>query len=401
MKPFKELVSKVLEEGTLYSNGKGNCLGVIGEQVKYNIANHLPAVTGKKTNIKWAIVEMCMFLKGATNIDFLKPYGAEKIWEGQALSEDLKVMGIRSPIDVVEEYAQKTNISPEEAQQFLIERTKSYQDNRIELSSKIPVNVQQLAPEQMEGLLTEEQYVEEMKALDKWMEEPFVELGIALREEKVAIPKGYLGPIYGAQWRKWKGVTPQNKIIEIDQIMDNLRKLSECPTTRQAILTSWNPAAIVSEKIPYDKKIAAGFMGQPPCHVLYHFLGRENEQGEIELNTTLWLRSNDLMLGHPFNAIGATVLTHLMANFLGWKVGKLVMQISDAHLYEEHTEGAKEYLERPIHDLPTFNLPKEINILNFEVEDILKAVGPYTHEPYMAFELKTRVENEATEEQSQ
>lgn len=402
MKAFQDLVTHVLETGTLYSNGKGKCHGVIGAQVSYDISNNLPAVTGKKTNIAWAIAEMCMFIKGISHIDFLKPYGAEKIWEGQSLSEDLIVPSPRAPMDVVEEYAQKTGVTEEEAKNFLVTRTTEYQQRLVALSTKIPTNGKELSEEEMIGLLSEEEYHAEVAKLNEWIEQPFVDLGISLRSDRVVMSKGSLGPIYGTQWRKWKAVAPNNRVVEIDQLAECIEKLKQTPTTRQAILSSWNPAAIVNENIAYDDKIKAGFMGQPPCHVMYHFLGRENDQGEMVLNTTLWLRSNDLMLGHPFNAVGATVLTHLLANQLGWKVGKLVMQISDAHLYEEHVEGAKEYVQRPIHPTPTFNLPPEVTLTNFTVEDVLAAVGEYTHEPYMPFGLKTRVNatTETTQEQA-
>ena len=88
MREFKQLVQDVLDNGVLYNNGKGNCLGVIGSQVKYDISETLPVVTSKKTNIPWAVAEMAMFIKGISHLDFLKKYGAEKIWAGQSLSED-------------------------------------------------------------------------------------------------------------------------------------------------------------------------------------------------------------------------------------------------------------------------------------------------------------------------
>ena len=390
---FKQLVQHVLDNGELYNNGKGNCLGVIGAQVQYDVSETLPVVTSKKTNIRWAVAEMAMFLKGISHLDFLKEFGAEKIWEGQSLSEDLVVKGLRSPLDVIEEYSQKANVTLDEARDFMTNRATEYQNKRMELMAKLPADETQEITEE-NGLLTKEQYEEEMKKLNDWIEEPFVALGIALNEDKVIKTKGDLGPIYGTQWRKWLGATPEGKAAYIDQIKINFEKLKKTPTTRQAILTSWNPMMIVDENFGYDEKISQGFMGQPPCHVNYHFLGRQDAEGNWVLNTTVWLRSNDLMLGHPFNAIGGALMTHLMANALGWKPGKVTMQISDAHLYEEHIEGAKEYIARPEHPLPSFKLPEGVDIFNFEVQQILDAIGEYKHEPYMAFDLKTRVEQE-------
>lgn len=394
MLAFQDLVKGVLTDGKLYSNGKGKCLGVIGAQVKYDISKTLPVVTAKKTNFRWAMAEMAMFIKGISHIDFLKPYGAEKIWEGQGLSEDQIVDTIRPPLEVITEFAEKTNTSIDEATKFMNERAQQYSEAKVAL-------IGQLAPaegtdtECADGeFLSQDEYKTKVQELETWLAEPFVNLGIEVRIPKTIRTKGDLGPIYGSQWRGWSGIAPNGKPVRIDQIKDIIGKLRRASTTRQAILTSWNPLAIVDESYGYDEKIKAGLMGQPPCHVNYHFLVRENEEGNLALNTTVWLRSNDLMLGHPFNAIGATVLTHLMANELGFEVGQLTMQISDAHLYEEHIEGAKEYVERSTHSLPTFNLPKEVTVFNFEVEDLFNAVGEYSHEPYMPFPLKTRVEQE-------
>lgn len=393
MREFKQLVQDVLDNGVLYNNGKGNCLGVLGAQVKYDISKTLPVVTSKKTNIYWAVAEMSMFIKGISHLDFLKKYGAEKIWEGQSLSEDLVVQGLRSPADVIDDYVKKANVTIDEARTFMMERAAEYEEKRMELMARMPAGE---VPEGVDtsNLLTQEQYQEEMAKLNDWMEEPFVTLDIALREDKVVRSKGDLGPIYGTQWRAWKGVSPSGKPITIDQLQILVNRLKRVAKTRQAVLTSWNPTTIVDEDFPYDMKIQQGFMGQPPCHVNYHFLGRENAEGKMVLNTTVWLRSNDLMLGHPFNAIGGALITHLLARTLGWEVGQLTMQISDAHLYEEHIEGAKEYIARPEHERPSFELPEGVDLFNFEVEDIMKAIGEYKHEPYMAFDLKTRVEQE-------
>lgn len=398
MKKFQQLVQTVLDEGELYSNGKGLCLGVIGAQVKYDVSETLPAVTAKKTNIVWAIAEMCMFIKGESHIDFLKPYGAEKIWEAQGLQKDFTVESVRPPMDVTEEFAQKTNRSLEDAQRMLTESANIYQDKRMTLNAQIPPGGWVEGVELAEGQISKEEYEKQVSILEEDLARPYTDLGISLREDRVIHSKGYLGPIYGTQWRSWVGLGTNGKPVRIDQLQSLVRYLKDTPTTRQAVMTSWNPLAISSEKFSYEEKIKAGLMGQPPCHVNYHFLLRTDKDGVKRLHTTVWLRSNDLMLGHPFNAIGAAVITHLIANTLGdgTQPGTITMQISDAHLYEEHIEGAKEYVARETFDLPTFKLPPEITLDNFTVEDVLNAVGEYKSGSYMPFPLKTRVDLEET-----
>ena len=65
-----------------------------------------------------------------------------------------------------------------------------------------------------------------------------------------------------------------------------------------------------------------------------------------KLNCMLVVRSNDIPLGNPFNTTQYAVLTHLLAQVTGLKVGKLTHIINNAHIYENQLEGMKEQLER-------------------------------------------------------
>lgn len=388
MKAYKALVEHVLNNGTRYETNKGTCIGVIGAQVTYDISKGLPIVTGKKTNILWAVAEYAMFLKGISHIDFLRKYGAEKIWEGQGLSEDVVAKSRpRNPLDVIEEYGEKIGVSQEEASDFFRQRTDEYAKLRQALDAKPPMKKVEGEDGEFTQVVDETAYKEKLIEIEEILTSPFKELGIHLTEDVVLKTKGDLGPIYGSQWRRWPVLDQQGRTQHIDQLKSIVAKLKENPESRQIIMHSWNPAAIVSEKFSYNEKIAAGFMGQPPCHVNYHFLTRKNEQGEYVLNLTIWIRSNDLMLGHPFNAIGGALITHLVAKACGFKVGNLVMQISDAHLYENHIENAKKYLETECFEQPSFELPEGIDVFNFEVEDIMNALGEYRHGPHIPFTL--------------
>lgn len=70
MLAYKDLVADVINNGKLVNTGKGKTKRLIGAMVRYDVANNLPAVTGKKTNINWALLEMAMFIKGEHHTDF-------------------------------------------------------------------------------------------------------------------------------------------------------------------------------------------------------------------------------------------------------------------------------------------------------------------------------------------
>ena len=93
------------------------------------------------------------------------------------------------------------------------------------------------------------------------------------------------------------------------------------------------------------------------------------------------------MLGHPFNIIGYTALLHLMAAKVGMIPTELSVIIGDAHIYENHIDNTIKYLNAPVHEVPAFKLAEGVDINNFEVTDLLSAVGEYNTEAYLPFKL--------------
>jgi len=166
---------------------------------------------------------------------------------------------------------------------------------------------------------------------------------------------GELGPVYGAQWVRWK--CPDGSVI--NQINDVINQIKHNPDSRRIILTAWNPADI-------DK------MALAPCHTLVQFyVDTENQT----LSCQLYQRSADLFLGVPFNIASYALLTHMIAQVCGLGVGTFVHTIGDAHIYLNHGEQVAEQLSRTPDDLPTLVLNPEIkNIFDFTYEDI-KLVG--------------------------
>ena len=169
-----------------------------------------------------------------------------------------------------------------------------------------------------------------------------------------------LGPVYGVQWRQWPGF----KLIELDQpaqiadaqkngfrlisqfddggvakvlLHKSIDQLRECldtivnnPGSRRILFHGWNPAVLDAVALP-------------ACHLLYQFIPNPTTR---ELSMCLYVRSNDLGLGTPFNLAEGAALMHLVGRLTGYTPRWFSYFIGDAHIYENHMEMVKEQLTR-------------------------------------------------------
>ena len=160
--------------------------------------------------------------------------------------------------------------------------------------------------------------------------------------------KGDLGHIYGFQWRSWP--SPEGK--SIDQISQLIHDIKTYPISRRLIVSAWNVGDL-------DK------MNLPPCHLLFQFYVNEGK-----LSCQLYQRSADIFLGVPFNIASYALLTMMVAQVCGLKLGDFVHTLGDAHIYTNHMDQVNEQLSRSMRSLPTMRINPEVkDIFGFKFED--------------------------------
>lgn len=190
-----------------------------------------------------------------------------------------------------------------------------------------------------------------------------------------------LGSVYGVQWRQW----PAYKVIDLSlpqsaaQITDALSRgyqqigtvedvgengkttsallykaidqLRQCldtimtdPGNRRILFHGWNWAQLEE-------------MALPPCHLLYQFLVNQSKR---EISMCLYIRSNDVGLGTPFNLTEGAALLHLVGRLTGYTPRWFTYFIGDAHIYENHVDMLQEQLRREPFPAPKLFLSDRI-----------------------------------------
>jgi thymidylate synthase len=246
MQQYLQLLQHILDNGTEKTDRTGTgTRSCFGYQMRFDLQKGFPMVTTKKLHVKSIFYELLWFLKGDTNIKYLKENGVS-IW-------------------------------------------------------------------------------------DEWANEA-----------------GELGPVYGEQWRSWKGADG----VVVDQITELIKQIKTTPDSRRLIVSAWNVAELPK-------------MALMPCHTLFQFYVADGK-----LSCQLYQRSADVFLGVPFNIASYALLTMMIAQVCDLECGDFVHSFGDVHLYNNHIEQAKLQLTRTPFELPTLKInPAVKDIFGFDFSD--------------------------------
>lgn len=136
---------------------------------------------------------------------------------------------------------------------------------------------------------------------------------------------GSLGRTYGFQMRSFNG--------QEDQLMRAINEIKN--KSRRAHITMWNPSDLDEQVLPC-------------CYTGITFVRIGDE-----LNMSIDFRSSDIFLGLPYDIIFGALLLNDVAEFCDLNIGKLKMNLNNAHIYVNNVIATRRYLGESIYKLPT------------------------------------------------
>jgi len=325
---YLKLLNDILSNGVEKQDRTGTgTLSVFGRQIRHSMSKGFPLLTTKKMPFKTITTELLWFLRGDTNIKFLVDNGCH-IWDGDAYKNYCTAY--------------------KDGHEF-------YEDEQVKRS------------------FTQEEFINKIKT-----------------DNEFAKKWGELGPVYGKQWRRWKGEYVDKSAEfgvhtawvpeRIDQIANLIRDLKTNPDSRRLMVNAWNVGEL-------DQMVL------PPCHYGFQVYTRELSLEErYKIAFPIWKekygpladtmvptnvdntpykiptraislmwnqRSVDTFLGLPFNIASYGLLLEIIAKAVNMVPDELVGNLGDVHLYSNHINQAREQLTRQLMPLPKLNINTE------------------------------------------
>jgi dihydrofolate reductase/thymidylate synthase len=179
--------------------------------------------------------------------------------------------------------------------------------------------------------------------------------------------EGDIGPMYGFNWNhygaNYKGMNEDYTGQGLNQLDDCIRLLKTDPYSRRILMTVFNP--LVAKQ---------GCLW--PCHsIVIQWYVEDNNR----LSMSCYNRSQDYFLGSNFNLTMSSLLVHLFCEVINndvtyngpkFKPGRLIMNLGDTHLYEDHYEQSIRQILREPYKFPQLVIKRNVTKLSdFKYED--------------------------------
>lgn len=389
----RELVLRIMEEGVDDTSRTGIRTRAVNSVMHtYDISRgQVPAVSTKYNWNFGVKVELVWMISGVTNIRFLKQHKVN-IWDSW----------VKKGTEVYEDLAVRDRYNLAKKLGFELPEVGTLKGAWAELNDIMDV---QKVPNQVlvDGELPKIYQ-------HQWRYWAHTHYAHGLEEAQVYGAKGYTDEGFIDSDRLGPATVMYR---EIDQLQNVIDLLKNKPDDRGIILSAWNVGEL-------DE------MALRPCHTLCQFFSKpmsvrerlewmgtykpagfehlseevlrlaaahddrrheaqlknDPKLGELleaakvptrKLSSTLYMRSNDVGIGHTFNIVQYAMLTHMVAQVTGHATDTFTYMGGDAHIYENQWPAVLQWLDQDAQpdSNPTIRLnPNVKDLFDFKVEDI-------------------------------
>ncbi len=351
------LLENILDNGVVKGDRTGTgTYSLFGCDLRFDISCHsLPVVTTRKIKPLDPIIEMLWFIKGDTNIRFLKEHNIN-IWDS-----------------------------------WVREETKEF-DTQGKLIA---------------GSIGPGAYGAQWR---RWEDTRIVSANEGAHYKK-------FGYEYVTNLTNPQGVIDRVVLTRtIDQLADAINMIKNNPDSRRIIVTAWNPGRFEDQALPpchslfqfYTRDLNNGekakmimYMSEKNQKLKDHFsegfgIVENHELDEAinlfglptkSLSLKLFCRSQDAPVGSVYNIIQYAALAHMVAQVTNTWATEFIWTSGDTHVYSNQIDGVRTQLERtPIECDTKLVLNPEIkNIDDFKPSDI--SVTDYEHHPFIKYPI--------------
>lgn len=211
---------------------------------------------------------------------------------------------------------------------------------------------------------------------------------------------GSIGPMYGEKWRKSLGVGPLGLSTREDQLANVIAEAIRNPYSSRLIVDCWDPHLIPRPELSVQENLSNGYMALAPCHFAFQFFC-EKVNGKMYIDLKPFCRSQDVMLGTPFNISSYALLLKLVAKKTGYEYRDLLFDMGDTHIYGNHLDKMDEFLFnseifiRDRSDLilqgtwlePELIIPEHVTLDNLHdhIDEVVNGLINYNPMPHIKF----------------
>lgn len=165
-----------------------------------------------------------------------------------------------------------------------------------------------------------------------------------------------LGPSYGKQFRRVDSEITSRRYWSddgFDQLQNVIDNIQQNPNSRRHVISLWQQPDM--SELPL-----------PCCHgTKIQFNVRKNKYLDCHMDA----RSQDVMVGMPWNIAFYSLLIHMIANVTDYRPGNYIHTGGNCHIYKNHIKKARKQIKRDPYPKPKIGISDKDDIDSYDEND--------------------------------